>query len=62
MFQVNWISEMTCDIGQNKLYEFCYLFSFDLLTSYLAKILFQKGWGSFFWDFLVPQESLMNET
>jgi hypothetical protein len=31
---------MTCDIGQNRLYEFCYLLPFDMWTSYLARILF----------------------
>jgi len=50
-FQVNPRSERTCDIGQNKLYEFCYLLSFDLWTSYLARILFLQGCGSLFWEF-----------
>jgi hypothetical protein len=47
-FQVNQSLERTCDIGQNELYEFCYLFSFDLWTSYLARILFLKECGSLF--------------
>ena len=41
-FQVNQSLEKTCDIGQNRLYEFCYLLPFDPWTSYLATILFQK--------------------
>jgi hypothetical protein len=36
-------------MGQQRLYEFCYLLSFDLWTSYLARILFLKGCGSLFW-------------
>jgi len=36
--------------GQQRLYEFCYLLSFDLWTSYLAKILFLKGCDSLFWE------------
>ena len=47
-FQVNQSLERTCDIGQNELYKFCYLLSFDLWTSYLARILFLKGCGSLF--------------
>jgi len=50
-FQVNPCSERSCDIDQNKLYEFWYLLPFDLWTSYLAKILFLQGCGSLFWDF-----------
>ena len=50
-FQMNWSSERTCNIGQNRLYEFCYLLSFDLSTSYLARILFLKGCGNLFWEF-----------
>jgi hypothetical protein len=34
------------------LYKFCYIFHFDLWTSYLAKILFLKGSDSLFWEFL----------
>jgi len=30
--------------GQQRLYEFCYLFPFDLWTFYLARILFLKRW------------------
>jgi len=36
-------------MGQQRLYEFCYLLPFDLWTSYLARILFLKGCGSLFW-------------
>jgi hypothetical protein len=50
-FWVNRSSGRTCDIGQNRLYEFCYLLSFDLWTFYLAKILFLRGYGSLFWEF-----------
>jgi len=37
--------------GQQRLYEFCYLLSFDLWTSYLVRILFLQGCGSWFWKF-----------
>ena len=50
-FQVNPCSERTCDIGQNRLYEFCYLLPFDLWTSYLARILFLQGCERLFWEF-----------
>jgi len=50
-FQVNQSSERTCDIGQNRLYEFCYLLPFDLWTFYLVIILFVKRCGSLFWEF-----------
>jgi len=50
-FQVNRSSEMTCNIGQNRLYEFCYLLPFDLWTSYLVRIIFLKGCGFLFWKF-----------
>jgi len=40
-----------CNIGSNRLYEFCYLLPFDLWTSYLARILFLQGYGSLFWEF-----------
>ena len=36
--------------GSIELYEFCYLLPFDLWTSYLARILFLKGCGSWFWE------------
>jgi hypothetical protein len=36
--------------SQQRLHEFCYLFSFDLWTSYLARILFLKRCGSLFWE------------
>jgi hypothetical protein len=42
---------MPCDISQNMLYEFCYLLLFDLLTSYLVKILFLQGCDILFWEF-----------
>jgi hypothetical protein len=48
---VNRCLERTCKIGQNRLYEFCYLLPFDLWTSYLIRILFLQGCGSLFWEF-----------
>jgi hypothetical protein len=36
--------------GQQRVYEFCYLLSFDLWTSYLARILFLQGYDSLFWE------------
>ena len=48
-FQVNQSLERYRNTGQQSLYEFCYLLSFDLWTSYLARILFLKGCGSLFW-------------
>jgi len=50
-FQENPHLERTCNIGPNRIYEFCYLLPFDLWTSYLAKILFLQGCGSLFWEF-----------
>jgi hypothetical protein len=49
-FQVNQSSVRYRNLGQQRLYEFCYLLPFDLWTSYLAKILFLKGCGSLFWE------------
>jgi len=37
-------------MGQQRLYEFCFLLPFDLWTSYLARILFLQGYGSLFWE------------
>jgi hypothetical protein len=45
-----WIEVQTCDIGKNRLYEFCYLLPFNLWTFYLARILFLQGCGSLFWE------------
>jgi hypothetical protein len=50
-FQVNQSLERTYDIGQNRLYEFCYLLHFNLWTSNLARILFLRECGSLFWEF-----------
>jgi len=58
-FQINHSSERHRNTGQQRLYEFCYLLSFDLLTSYLARILFLKGCGSLFGNLLIHQRSLM---
>ena len=49
-FQVNRSSERHWNTGQQRLYEFYYLLSFDSWTSYLARILFLKGCGSLFWE------------
>ena len=49
-FQVNRSSERHRNTGQQRLYEFCYLLPFDLWTSYLARILFLKRCGSWFWE------------
>ena len=48
-FQVNRSSGRHRNTGQQRLYEFCYLLPFDLWTSYLARILFLKEYGSLFW-------------
>jgi len=50
-FQVNQSSGRHHNAGQHRLYEFCYLLSFDLWTSYLTKILFLKEYGSLFWKY-----------
>jgi hypothetical protein len=47
-FQVNQSSERHCNMGQQRLYEFCYLLSFDVWTSYMTRILFLKGCDSLF--------------
>jgi hypothetical protein len=49
-FQVNQSLERHRNMGQHRLYGFCYLLPFDLWTSYLARILFPKGCGSLFWE------------
>jgi hypothetical protein len=49
-FQINRSLGRQHNTGQHKLYEFCYLLSFDLWTSYLTKILFLKGCSSLFWE------------
>ena len=50
-FQVNQSLGRHHNTGQKRLYEFCYLLPFDLWTSYLVRILFLKGWGSWLWEF-----------
>jgi len=50
-FQVNRTSKRHRNTGQRRLYEFCYLLPFDLWTSYLVRILFLQGSGSWFWEF-----------
>jgi hypothetical protein len=47
-FQVNQSSGRHHNTGQQRLYEFCYLLPFDLWTSYLVRILFLQGCGSWF--------------
>jgi hypothetical protein len=49
--QVNQSLERHHNMGQQRLYGFCYLLPFDLWTSYLARILFLKGCGSLFWEY-----------
>ena len=51
IFQVNRTSGRHRNTGQQRLYEFCYLLPFDLWTSYLIRILFLQGCGSWFWEF-----------
>jgi hypothetical protein len=50
-FQVNRSSERHHNTCQQRVYEFCYLLHCDLWTSYLVKILFLLGCGSWFWEF-----------
>jgi hypothetical protein len=50
-FHVNRSLGRHHNTGQQRLYEFCYLLPFDLWTSYLVKILFLQGCGSWFWEF-----------
>ena len=49
-FKVNRSSRRHRNMGQQRLYEFCYLLTFDLWTSYLARIIFLNGCGSLFWE------------
>jgi hypothetical protein len=49
-FQINRSLGRHRNMGQQRLYEFCYLLHFDLWTSYLARIFFLKGCGSLFWE------------
>jgi hypothetical protein len=48
--QVNRSSERHRNMGQQRLYKFCYLLHFDLWTFYLARILFLKGCENLFWE------------
>ena len=50
-FQANQSWGSHYNMGQQRLYEFCYLLHFDSQTSYLARILFLQGYGSLFWEF-----------
>jgi len=59
-FQVNRSLERYRNMGQRRLYEFCYLLSFDLWTSNLVRILFLKGYmAAYFGNLLILQRSLM---
>ena len=49
--QVNRILGRNRNTSQRRLYGFCYLLPFDLWTSYLVRILFLQGCGSWFWEF-----------
>ena len=49
--QVNRISGRNRNTGQRRLYGFYYLRPFDLWTSYLVRILFLQGCGSWFCEF-----------
>jgi hypothetical protein len=48
-FHVNRILGRHHNTGQQRLYEFYYLLPFDLWTSYLVRILFLQGCGSWLW-------------
>ena len=50
--QANRSSGRSRNTGQRRLYEFCYSLPFDLWTSYLVRIPFLQGCGSWFWEFL----------
>jgi hypothetical protein len=49
-YQINQRSERHHNTGQQRLYEFCYLFPFNLWTSYLAMIPSLKRCASLFWE------------
>jgi hypothetical protein len=49
-FQVDRSSGRHRNTSQERLYEFCYLFPFDLWTFYLARILFLQGYDNLFWE------------
>jgi len=49
-FQVNRISVRHINMGQQRLYEFCYLLPFNLWASDLSRIIFLKWCGSLFWE------------
>jgi hypothetical protein len=49
-FQVNQSSGRHQKIGQQRLYEFCYLLPFDLWTFYLAMTLCLKRCDNLFWE------------
>ena len=49
--QVNRSSGRHHNVGHHRLYEFCYLLPFNLWTSYLVRIIFLQGRGSWFWEF-----------
>ena len=49
--KLNWILGRNRNTGQRRLYGFCYLLPFDLWASYLVRILFLQGCGSWFLEF-----------
>ena len=58
-FQVNWISARHRNIGQQRLYEFCYLLPFELWT-FLLGFFSYKDVAAGFGNFLVLQGYLMD--
>jgi hypothetical protein len=49
-FKVNRILKRHRNTDQQRLYEFCYLLSYDFWTSYLVRMCFLKGFDSLFWE------------
>jgi len=57
--QNNQSSRKPCNIGKNMIYEFCYLFSFDLWIFYLTGSFSYKDITTCFKNFLVLQGFLI---
>jgi hypothetical protein len=57
-FQVNRSLEMTSDIGQNRLYEFCYLLPFHLWTFFWQRSFSYEDVIACFGNLLVLEGSL----
>ena len=49
-FKVNRSLKRHRNTDQQRLYEFCYLLSFDFWTSYLVRMRFLKGFDILFWE------------